>query len=163
MPDEILALAMRLWTQAGDILLSHWIERDSLIVTTKRSGDFVFQADRAAEDHMRQTLARLCPGNGFLRVEKGGCIPERALLERRASGRDDKLSAEDRPLVYFHHFGGCRATSVRRGAWLAAPGTYAAHQVKGHCQVDFPPIGDKPPASSRSASATILLISPPGF
>ena len=28
---------------------------------------------------------------------------------------------------------------------------------------DFPPIGSKPPASSRSASANLLMISPPGF
>jgi len=29
--------------------------------------------------------------------------------------------------------------------------------------IDFPPIGFKPPASSRSASANLVLISPPEF
>jgi len=31
------------------------------------------------------------------------------------------------------------------------------------CAFDFPPIGDKLPASSRSASASVLMISPPEF
>jgi myo-inositol-1(or 4)-monophosphatase len=71
MSDEDLALAIQLSTQAGDILLSHWKQRECLIVSTKRAGDFVSQADRAAEDHVRQALARLRPGDGWLGEETG--------------------------------------------------------------------------------------------
>ena len=66
-----LVLAERLAREAGDILLRHWAARDRLTVTSKRAGDFVSQADRDAEDHLRAGLARARPGDGWLGEETG--------------------------------------------------------------------------------------------
>ncbi len=56
---------------------------------------------------------------------------------------------------------------VRRsilGAMTATDmGDVAVKGLAGPVRVYFPPIGDKPPASSRSASANLSLISPPEF
>lgn len=66
-----LALAERLATEAGALLLARWRARDTLTVTTKRAGDFVSEADRAAEDHLRGGIAAACPGDGWLGEETG--------------------------------------------------------------------------------------------
>ena len=71
MSDTDLYLAIRLAQEAGDILLSHWEDRGRLTVTTKRAGDFVSQADRAAEEHLRNAIAQLRPGDGWLGEETG--------------------------------------------------------------------------------------------
>jgi len=75
LPESDLALAERLAREAGDILLRHWAARAALTVTTKRAGDFVSQADRAAEDHLRAALARARPGDGWLGEESGASSP----------------------------------------------------------------------------------------
>jgi myo-inositol-1(or 4)-monophosphatase len=71
MAESDLALAERLAREAGDILLHHWAGRAALSVTSKRAGDFVSDADRAAEDHLRRALACARPGDGWLGEESG--------------------------------------------------------------------------------------------
>ncbi|MEE4362113.1 MAG: inositol monophosphatase family protein [Pseudomonadales bacterium] len=71
MVEDDLALAVRLAKEAGAILLTHWAAREQLTVTTKRAGDFVSEADRAAEMHLRDGLARARPGDGWLGEETG--------------------------------------------------------------------------------------------
>lgn len=66
-----LTLAVQMAQEAGDILLSHWAERDRLTVTTKRAGDFVSEADRAAEDHLRRAASKARPEYGWLGEETG--------------------------------------------------------------------------------------------
>jgi len=72
-PD--LELAETLAREAGEILLRHWRNRDSLTVTTKRAGDFVSQADVEAETHLKARLASLRPKDGWLGEETGGTDP----------------------------------------------------------------------------------------
>jgi len=72
LPESDLALAERLAREAGEILLHHWSARAALSVTTKRAGDFVSEADRAAEAHLRSALAGARPGDGWLGEESGG-------------------------------------------------------------------------------------------
>lgn len=66
-----LALALRAAQEAGDILLEYWSDRDGLTVTRKRAGDFVSDADRAAEAHIHAQLQRARPGDGWLGEESG--------------------------------------------------------------------------------------------
>jgi myo-inositol-1(or 4)-monophosphatase len=66
-----LELAVTLAQEAGDILLAHWGDRDRLTVTSKRAGDFVSDADRLAEAHIRRALLRARPGDGWLGEETG--------------------------------------------------------------------------------------------
>lgn len=73
-------LAITLAKEAGDILLHHWHRRNSLQVHTKRAGDFVSQADHAAEAHLRARLAVERPGDGWLGEETGSMA---ALAQRR--------------------------------------------------------------------------------
>ena len=68
---EDLALAVRLAEEAGALLLSHWAARDRLTVTRKRAGDFVSEADRAAEKHLRDGVAQAFPADGWLGEETG--------------------------------------------------------------------------------------------
>lgn len=65
------ALAQRLAHEAGAILLEHWSQRAGLTVTSKRAGDFVSDADRAAEGHIRAMLAAERPEDGWLGEETG--------------------------------------------------------------------------------------------
>lgn len=69
--EDDLALALRLATEAGDLLLEHWRTRAGLTVTTKRAGDFVSEADRAAEAQLRAGVARARPEDGWLGEETG--------------------------------------------------------------------------------------------
>ncbi|NKX44017.1 inositol monophosphatase family protein [Roseicyclus persicicus] len=69
--EDDLALAERLAREAGVILLGHWAARGRLRVDTKRAGDFVSEADRAAEDHLRAGIAAARPGDGWLGEETG--------------------------------------------------------------------------------------------
>ena len=71
MHEDDLSLALRLAHEAGEILCTHWSQRTQLNVTTKRAGDFVSQADRAAEDHLRQGFALARPGDSWLGEETG--------------------------------------------------------------------------------------------
>jgi myo-inositol-1(or 4)-monophosphatase len=57
--------------EAGEILLSHYRSRDRLTVTSKRAGDFVSEADLAAESHLRARLLGLWPQDGWLGEETG--------------------------------------------------------------------------------------------
>ncbi len=67
-----LELADRLAREAGEILLRHWHDRGALTVSTKRAGDFLSEADIAAETHLRDRLAAERPGDGWLGEESGG-------------------------------------------------------------------------------------------
>ncbi len=66
-----LEQAIRFAQEAGQILLEHWHTRDRLTVTSKSAGDFVSEADRAAEDHLRSGLQNLFPEDGWLGEETG--------------------------------------------------------------------------------------------
>ncbi|MDG4648692.1 inositol monophosphatase family protein [Roseibacterium sp. SDUM158017] len=71
MGEDDLALAERLAAEAGALLLDRWQARGRLAVTTKRAGDFVSEADRAAEDLLRAGIAEARPGDGWLGEETG--------------------------------------------------------------------------------------------
>ena len=64
-----LALAVTAAEEAGDILLAHFRARDRLTVTSKRAGDFVSEADMAAEAHLRRRLLEAWPEDGWLGEE----------------------------------------------------------------------------------------------
>lgn len=64
-----LALAIDAAQAAGSILLNHWTDRGRLRVTSKRSGDFVSQADFDAEDCLRTHLLGANPEDGWLGEE----------------------------------------------------------------------------------------------
>lgn len=66
MTDD-LARAVTAAEEAGEILLSHYRARDRLTVSNKRAGDFVSEADVAAEAHLRQRLQGA--GDGWLGEE----------------------------------------------------------------------------------------------
>ena len=66
-----LALALHAATQAGIVLMRYWAARADLRVTTKRSGDFVSQADVEAEACLRGILLGACPADGWLGEETG--------------------------------------------------------------------------------------------
>ncbi|MDG3039742.1 inositol monophosphatase family protein [Roseicyclus marinus] len=66
-----LALAERLAAEAGAGLLSAWTDRAGLHVTTKRAGDFVSEADREAEAHLRAGISGAHPDDGWLGEETG--------------------------------------------------------------------------------------------
>ena len=71
MQDTDLSLATRVAHEAGAILLGHWKKRAYLAAETKRTGDFVSQADRDAETHIKGALGDACPGDGWLGEETG--------------------------------------------------------------------------------------------
>ncbi len=71
MTEDDLTLALRLAREAGAILLRHWRARDRLTVSAKRAGDFVSEADHAAERHLRSGFARARPDDGWLGEETG--------------------------------------------------------------------------------------------
>lgn len=66
-----LAAAVAAAAEAGDILLGHYRARDRLVVSSKRAGDFVSEADVAAEAHLRARLLGEWPGDGWLGEESG--------------------------------------------------------------------------------------------
>jgi myo-inositol-1(or 4)-monophosphatase len=66
-----LNLAIKMAREAGDILLEYWSKRDRLPVQNKGSGDFVSEADRAAEEHLRQGLLTAKPMDGWRGEETG--------------------------------------------------------------------------------------------
>ncbi|WOI58227.1 inositol monophosphatase family protein [Palleronia sp. LCG004] len=71
MAEDDATLARRLAAEAGALLLDRWSRRSTLAVTTKRAGDFVSDADRAAEDHIRAGLSAARPDDGWLGEETG--------------------------------------------------------------------------------------------
>jgi myo-inositol-1(or 4)-monophosphatase len=71
MAEDDLELALRLATEAGALLRSRWAERRRLTVRAKGAGDFVSEADRAAEALVRDGLARARPRDGWLGEETG--------------------------------------------------------------------------------------------
>ena len=62
-----LARAVAAAQEAGEILLSQYRARSALTVTAKRAGDFVSEADLAAESHLRTRLQQA--GDGWLGEE----------------------------------------------------------------------------------------------
>lgn len=69
-----LAQAVVAAQEAGEILLSHYRTRDRLTVTSKRAGDFVSEADVAAESHLRARLLGVWPDDGWLGEETGASV-----------------------------------------------------------------------------------------
>lgn len=66
-----LSAAVTAAEEAGEILLGHYRARERLTVTSKRAGDFVSEADVAAEAHLRARLLGGWPGDGWLGEETG--------------------------------------------------------------------------------------------
>jgi myo-inositol-1(or 4)-monophosphatase len=64
-----LDLAVRAAQAAGAILTGYWHDRASLQISTKRAGDFVSQADVAAELCLRDILLGANPADGWLGEE----------------------------------------------------------------------------------------------
>jgi myo-inositol-1(or 4)-monophosphatase len=71
MSDHDLELAVGLAHEAGACLRGYWNRRERLTVTAKGAGDFVSEADRAAEALLREGLSRARPGDGWLGEETG--------------------------------------------------------------------------------------------
>lgn len=69
--DDDRDLAIQAAQGAGQILLDYWARRDSLTVSSKRAGDFLSEADLAAEAHVRDVLCGERPGDGWLGEESG--------------------------------------------------------------------------------------------
>lgn len=79
-----LTLATSLAHQAGKILLGHWQTRDTLMIHSKRAGDFVSQADQDTETYLRDTLAKERPEDGWLGEETGAAgtpAPRRWIID----------------------------------------------------------------------------------
>ena len=74
MSQDDLSLALRLADEAGAILMEHWSARTRIAVRTKRAGDFVSDADHAAERHLRAALAVARPDDGWLGEETGAAV-----------------------------------------------------------------------------------------
>lgn len=69
--NDDLALATEAAVAAGEMLRHCWERRHELHVATKRSGDFVSQADTAAETILKEKLLGARPGDGWLGEESG--------------------------------------------------------------------------------------------
>lgn len=67
--SDDLALAEWAARGAGELLLRHWRVRSGLTVSAKRAGDFVSEADIAAEAHVKSTLLGERPSDGWLGEE----------------------------------------------------------------------------------------------
>lgn len=67
---EMHAMAEAAW-RAGRLLQEAFAHRDSLVLAKKTAGDFVSEADRAAEREIERCLSAACPGYGWLGEETG--------------------------------------------------------------------------------------------
>lgn len=72
MTNDDLELAVSAARSAGQLLLGFWAKRAELTVSNKRAGDFVSNADVAAENHLREVLLGVHPGDSWLGEETGG-------------------------------------------------------------------------------------------
>jgi myo-inositol-1(or 4)-monophosphatase len=72
-----LALAKTAALAAGDVLMDHWRKRGALTITTKRKGDFVSEADLAAENTIRDILLGAHPADGWLGEETAASSGQR--------------------------------------------------------------------------------------
>lgn len=66
-----LKLAVDAAHKAGDLLMDYWHNRAELVISEKRPGDFVSQADHRAEDLLRDHLLGANPEDGWLGEETG--------------------------------------------------------------------------------------------
>jgi len=66
-----LTLAVDAAHKAGDLLMTYWCNRAKLVISEKRPGDFVSQADHKAEDLLRDHLLGPNPDDGWLGEETG--------------------------------------------------------------------------------------------
>ncbi len=66
-----LDLALTAANEAGDLLLTHWRNRDGLVIEEKRAGDFMSNADMASETHLRQRLLGAFPDDAWMGEETG--------------------------------------------------------------------------------------------
>lgn len=69
--DGDVGLAVEAAQSAGHILMELWANRNHLEVSSKRAGDFLSEADLAAESHIREILQSARPGDGWLGEESG--------------------------------------------------------------------------------------------
>lgn len=69
-----LALAHKAAIKAGEILMRYWAAPAQLMVTQKRAGDFLSQADLEAETCLRETLLQPNPDDGWLGEETGETV-----------------------------------------------------------------------------------------
>lgn len=71
MAQTDLELATEAAKAAGEILLDYWKRRESLEIKSKSAGDFVSQADLAAESFLRKTLLENNSADSWLGEETG--------------------------------------------------------------------------------------------
>jgi myo-inositol-1(or 4)-monophosphatase len=69
--EDDFGLAVRAAQSAGDVLVELWANRRHLEVSSKRAGDFLSEADLAAESHIHDILLGARPGDGWLGEESG--------------------------------------------------------------------------------------------
>ena len=71
MSDDDLSLAVEAAEGAGEILRGFWFKRDRLVISHKRAGDFVSEADIASESYVRDFVLKARPGDQWLGEEGG--------------------------------------------------------------------------------------------
>lgn len=69
--EDDVDLAVRGAQSAGNVLMELWANRRHLGVSSKRAGDFLSEADLAAESHIHDILLGARPGDGWLGEESG--------------------------------------------------------------------------------------------
>lgn len=74
--NDRLEAAESIAREAGVIARTHFQNLDRLEVEAKGRQDFVSEADREVEAHIRAALAERFPGDGFLGEETGGEVAE---------------------------------------------------------------------------------------
>ena len=73
-----LATASQIAAQAAELALGFFNRRDSIGVSSKRTQDFVSEADVAVEQFIRSQLAQHFPGDAVIGEEMGGVLTDAA-------------------------------------------------------------------------------------
>jgi myo-inositol-1(or 4)-monophosphatase len=76
--DSRLRVAEAVVRKAGRLAADHFARRELLHIDRKGAQDLVSEADRACEDLIVASLARLFPDDGFLGEERGSRNPNAA-------------------------------------------------------------------------------------
>ncbi len=76
--SERLRIASQITAQAAELALGYFSRRDEIDVSSKRTQDFVSQADVAVENFIRQQLSHYFPDYPVIGEEMGGQLSDRA-------------------------------------------------------------------------------------